>query len=117
MPNSQTLPLFGHGSTIKAWCVTTNHGGGASTIHTGPAFDDMNFVDGYNLRLDRGTITNDGTVNGTVQTGSPVYYSGALKFSFVNPMRNDRYMVFVKDTVLPPPVHSEWVNSRRLPML
>lgn len=74
--------LFGHNSTVKAWCVTGNF-----TITTGgqPEFDARNFVDGFNLRLDYAT-----------QTQMSGNYQGALKFSFINPLPTKDYKVFVQ---------------------
>jgi hypothetical protein len=48
----------------------------------------MNFVDGYNLYISEESQTS--TVGGT-----DVNFQGAIKFSFVTPMPNNRYKIFV----------------------
>lgn len=92
MPNTPLLPIFAFGSTVKAWCVTTNHT--VASQMTGPQFDDTNFVDGYNLRLDRATQNNP-TTGAFSSAATDLYYTGALKFSFVNPLRDNKYKIFV----------------------
>jgi hypothetical protein len=83
MANTPILPFFGHNNTVKAWCLTGNFAVTGSTTQT--IFDSVNFVDGYNLRLDVATNTGAASVN-----------AGALKFSFINSMPNTKYKVFVQ---------------------
>lgn len=82
--NQSAIPsvFFGHNSTVKAWCVTGNFqiSSGSQT-----EFDAANFVDGFNLRLDYAT-----------QTSMLSNYRGALKFSFINPLPDNKYKVFVQ---------------------
>ena len=75
--------LFGHNASVKAWCVTGNF-----TIPSGSQsqFDTTNFIDGFNLRLDYATQTSMTVPN----------WGGALKFSFLNPLPDNRYKVFVQ---------------------
>jgi len=81
MANSPQLPFFAHNNTVKAWCLTSNH---TSITATQADFDAKNFVDGYNLRLDSATQTSTTT------------FKGALKFSFITPMRDNKYKVLVQ---------------------
>lgn len=91
MPTSHTIPVFAHNSTVRAWCVTTNHT--RPQAMTQNEFDNLNFLDGYNLRLDVATQNNP--ITGALDTGSNLYYTGALKFSFITPMDSPQYKVFV----------------------
>jgi hypothetical protein len=83
--------LFGHNASVKAWCMT---GRVFSTTPTQAAFDAVNFIDGYNLRLDLQTQTDGGV--GIVADSSGVTETGALKFSFLTPMTNNKYKVFLQ---------------------
>lgn len=82
--------LFGHNASVKAWCLT---GRNYSPTATQPAFDAVNFIDGYNLRLDVDTQLTGGI--GSAATSVDVL-SGALKFSFLNPMPDNKYKVFLQ---------------------
>jgi hypothetical protein len=81
MANSPQLPFFAHNNTVKAWCLTSNHN--ISTA-TQADFDAKNFIDGYNLRLDYATQSSSSS------------FRGALKFSFITPMRDNKYKVLVQ---------------------
>lgn len=83
--------LFGHNASVKAWCLT---GRVHSTTVTQPAFDSVNFIDGYNLRLDLQTQTDGGV--GSASVGSGYTESGALKFTFLTPMADNQYKVFLQ---------------------
>ncbi len=74
------VPFLAHNRSVKAWCFTSNHKDGSTT--TQASFDTRNFIDGYNLRLDAATQTAN-------------QYVGALKFSFITPMTDTNYKVFV----------------------
>lgn len=91
MPTSNVIPVFAHNSTAKAWCVTSNHT--KAVAMTQREFDDMNFIDGYNLRLDVATQNNP--ITGVLDVNPNLYYTGALKFSFIKPMTSPDYKVFV----------------------
>jgi len=84
MSSSAALPLFQ--TTPRAWCVVSNHATIATP--TRASFDETNFVDGYNLYISADSQTS--TVGGTNTT-----HQGAIKFSFVTPMPNNRYKIFV----------------------
>jgi len=84
MSSSAALPMFQ--TTPRAWCMVSNHRTAATP--TRASFDEMNFVDGYNLYISEDSQTS--TVGGT-----DVNFQGAIKFSFVTPMPNDRYKIFV----------------------
>jgi hypothetical protein len=90
MPNSPQIAFLAHNSTVKAWCWT-----GTSTTKTlnptQDAFDAVNFIDGYNLRLDAASQT------GIAATTTDVY-GGALRFAFITPMSDTKYKVFVQYT-------------------
>lgn len=88
--------LFGHNASVKAWCLTARN---LSSPETQTQFDAVNFIDGYNLRLDVETQmsggiairqTNDSIVNFSGTN------SGALKFSFITPMPDNKYKVFLQ---------------------
>lgn len=83
--------LFGHNASVKAWCLTAREFS-ANTSQT--AFDAVNFIDGYNLRLDVQTQTDGGI--GVAATGNGFVETGALKFSFLTPMADNRYKVFLQ---------------------
>lgn len=83
---SQTaLPsvFFAHNSRVRAWCSTSFY---QSSVLTQAAFDATNFLDGFNLRMDVATQ----------QLSGDLQYSGALKFSFINPLPDNNYKVFVQ---------------------
>lgn len=91
MPNSPQLPFLAQNSTIKAWCWT----GTSTTKSLNPIqniFDAVNFIDGYNLRLDAASQT------GIAATTTDVYF-GALRFAFINPLPDTKYKVFVQYTI------------------
>lgn len=88
--------LFGHAAGVRAWALVSNHNRGANQS----AWNDANFLDGYNLYLDLAS-RNVGT---SVGDGGGKF-DGALKFTFVTPMPDNKYKVFVssgpgKDAVL-----------------
>ena len=78
--------LFGHAAGVRAWALVSNHNRGANQS----AWNDANFLDGYNLYLDLAS-RNVGTAVG-VDNGK---FDGALKFTFVTPMPDNKYKVFV----------------------
>lgn len=91
MPNSPQLAFLAHNSTVKAWCWTGN----STTLTANPtqdAFDAVNFIDGYNLRLD--TVSQTGVAAGVSDVNS-----GALRFAFITPMSDTKYKVFVQHSV------------------
>lgn len=91
MPNSPQFPLFAHNSTVKAWCWT----GTSTTKSLNPSqnlFDETNFIDGYNLRLDAVSQV------GIAATTTDVYY-GALRFVFIEPMEHTKYKVFLQYSI------------------
>lgn len=74
--------------TVRAWGMISNHRGeDATATITQDQFDGVNFLDGYNLYLD---VASVGSLAPNT-TG----YSGALKFSFHNPMPDNKYKVFL----------------------
>lgn len=83
--------LFGHNGSVKAWCLT---GRSWSATATQEAFDAVNFIDGYNIRLDIETQLTGGI--GIAATNNALVESGALKFSFITPMRDNKYKVFLQ---------------------
>jgi len=87
MSSSAALPMFQ--TTPRAWCMVSNHETAATP--TRASFDEMNFVDGYNLYISADSQTS---TTGTAGQNNKTY-QGAIKFSFVTPMPNDRYKVFV----------------------
>jgi hypothetical protein len=78
-------PFLSHNRSVKAWCFTTNHSEGSVASPAQTVFDTKNFIDGYNLRLDSATQIG----------GSSTGVFGALRFSFITPMQDTRYKVFV----------------------
>lgn len=108
---SQTaLPsvFFAHNSRVRAWCSTSFY---QSSVLTQAAFDATNFLDGFNLRMDVATQ----------QLSGDLQYSGALKFSFINPLPDNNYKVFVQpffqpnSTVLGAPFVAHVLNSAAYP--
>jgi hypothetical protein len=95
--------FFGHNATVKAWCLLSNHQ--TAGTPTQAQFDATNFIDGYNMLLDVGTQT--------AQPGN-VTYSGALKFSFLTPMVDTKYKVFLQyyGNV---PLYAHVLNSAKYP--
>lgn len=83
--------LFGHNATVKAWCLS---GREYSATTTQDAFDAVNFIDGYNLRLNLETQTTGGI--GVAAISNALLESGALKFSFITPMVDTKYKVFLQ---------------------
>lgn len=87
MQNSQVnSTLFGHAAGVRAWAIVSNHNSGANQAEWNTA----NFLDGYNLYLDLAS-RNVGT---SVSAGNGKF-DGALKFTFVTPMPDNKYKVFV----------------------
>jgi hypothetical protein len=98
--------FFGHNATVKAWCLVSSHS--VSGTPTQTQFDATNFIDGYNMLLDVGTQT--------AQPGN--VYSGALKFSFLTPMTNTKYKVFLQsygNSTSFCPVYAHVLNSIKYP--
>ena len=89
MANSPVLPFFAHNNTVKAWCATRLTHDGTLSAMTQAAFDTLNFLDGYNLRLDVATRNSY-----SVATAQNDLYNGAIYFSFINPLPNNKYKVF-----------------------
>lgn len=88
--------LFGHNASVKAWCLTGRNYAAAGTQ---AAFDAVNFIDGYNLRLDVDTQLTGGI--GIQQTNNDLISfegvnSGALEFTFLTPMPDNKYKVFLQ---------------------
>lgn len=88
--SASSSALFDHNRTVKAWCVTGHVSIPSSPTPTQTLFDTANFVDGYNLRLDVSTQT----LSAGAETNSTVIY-GALKFSFLTPMADNKYKIFI----------------------
>jgi hypothetical protein len=78
--------LFKHNAYVKAWCLVTNHSSPNTEQYL---YSNRNFVDGHNLYIDSATQSYLST------TGS-LATAGGLKFSFVNPMQDTNYKVFVQ---------------------
>ena len=107
MPNSPQIPFLAHNSTVKAWCWTGVTITQSTSSPTQATVDAVSFIDGYNLRLDAVTHTNAlpsiyANENGNVYnantnaSGVAVGPYGALRFSFITPMRDTKYKVFVQ---------------------
>lgn len=79
MYSALTAPFTGHGATVRAWGLFSNHTLSANTQN---GFDSTNFIDGYNLYLKEKTATS-------------AQYHGALEIVFVTPMPNTKYKVFL----------------------
>lgn len=87
MQNSQVnSTLFGHAAGVRAWAIVSNHNSGANQAE----WNNTNFLDGYNLYLDIASRS----VGNSVGAGSGKF-DGALKFTFVTPMPDNKYKVFV----------------------
>lgn len=120
MANSPQLPIFAVNSTVKAWCNTALLNWTESTTITSDKWDAKNFIDGYNLRLDM----SNNTANGIV-LGAPTVYGKALKFSFITPMRDTKYKIFIqascqisgKSGKLDLPSYAHALNSAQFPKL
>lgn len=95
MTTSHTIPVFAHNSTVKAWCMVTNHKPyPLDQLSTQNQFNECNFLDGYNLLFDAETQKNP--ITGVFPETYPLgYFTGALKFSFITPMDSPHYKVFV----------------------
>jgi hypothetical protein len=107
MANSPQLPFFAHNNTVKAWCFT-----GRSTTKTlNPSqslVDAVNFIDGYNLRLD--AVSQAGIAATTTDV-----YTGALRFAFITPMSDTKYKVFVQHITNSLVPYSHCLNSSVYP--
>lgn len=88
--SASSSALFDHNRTVKAWCVSGHVSIPSSPTPTQTLFDTANFVDGYNLRLDVSTQTS----SAVAETNGTVIY-GALKFSFLTPMADNKYKIFI----------------------
>jgi|688.fasta_scaffold246683_3 hypothetical protein len=108
MANSPQLPFFAHNSTVKAWCHTAVSGT-AITSFTTNKWDNLIFVDGYNLRLDPSNYAGGSSIDGR-----------ALKFSFITPMQDTKYKIFIQPGVsrpAPTTVYAHALNSTQFPKL
>lgn len=96
---SSAIPsvLHGHNASVKAWCLTARV---RNATNTQSAFDSTNFIDGYNLRLDVESQSNQIGTTPTGLVGSADVSSGALKFSFITPMQDENYKVFLQAYVV-----------------
>lgn len=113
---SSAIPsvLFGHNASVKAWCLTGRNYAAAGTQD---AFNAVNFIDGYNLYLDLETQTTGGINTPVAATG--LIESGALKFSFITPMRDSKYKVFLQfyrdSNANQRPTYAHVLNSSKFP--
>ncbi len=105
MSNTAVTPLFPTGRRVQAWCVSnllsrrlnrdlipTNSGSltdlnGRTVNFTQEQMDTLNFIDGYNVRLDRRCVANASTT----PINSIPYY-----FSFITPLSSANYRVFAQ---------------------
>jgi hypothetical protein len=78
--------LFKHNAYVKAWCLVSNHNSSSVTQY---GFSEKNFIDGHNLYIDAVTQTQ-------ASTSGVLALAGAIKFSFVNPMPDTNYKIFVQ---------------------
>jgi len=90
-----------HNSTVKAWCwaATTTTRTTSTNPNQTTIVDPAVFIDGYNLRLDSVSHTNATIANypnGDVYNGSASGPYGAIRFSFITPMPDTKYKVFVQ---------------------
>jgi len=110
MANSPQLPFFAQNSTVKAWCHT-----GVFNPNIVPPttnrWDNQNFVDGYNLRLDPSNLIS----------GGADALGKALMFSFITPMRDTKYKIFIQPVYVlrstRVPVYAHALNSTQFPKL
>ena len=116
MANSPQLPMLATNSTVKAWCHTSVVDV-QTTSFTTNKWDNANFVDGYNLRLDPSNWISPGS--------SATVLGKALKFSFITPMRDTKYKIFIQpmcrdprtSTIGTTPVYAHALNSTQFPKL
>lgn len=90
---SPIVPILDNRKSVKAWCHTAFT---VTGVTDQTSCDAVNFIDGYNLKLDVGTFQAQGTipaVTSATDTRNRAY--GAIKFQFLTPMPNNKYMVFV----------------------
>jgi len=104
MSNTAVTPLFPTGRRVQAWCVSnlvsrrlttdtigTNSGTpnlrGTPVNLTQEQMDTLNFIDGYNVRLDKRCI---GKFTDLVSENIPFY------FTFINPLPSANYRVFLQ---------------------
>lgn len=112
MANSPQLPILATNSTVKAWCHT-GVVNAATTPFTTNRWDNQNFIDGYNLRLDP---------SNWISPGASDALGKALKFSFITPMRDTKYKIFIQPVFLyrgslPIPAYAHALNSTQFPKL
>ena len=115
MANSPQLPMLATNSTVKAWCHTGVLNGPVYSPAPVPTnmWDNANFVDGYNLRLDP---------SNWISPGASDALGKALKFSFITPMRDTKYKIFIQPVFLyrgslPIPAYAHALNSTQFPKL
>lgn len=111
MINTAPKTLFGHNSKVKAWCLTALNYDSTATTHPMGSYA---IVNGYNLVLD--STVSDVTAPNTDRT-----YSGTIRFSFVTPLQDTKYKVFVEphfsqiSATFNLPVVAHAVNNSRYP--
>jgi hypothetical protein len=85
MPNSNALGYANSGATVKAWCLTG--------FNLNPTVLGRNaFINGFNLQIDDAVMNTKVNTIGTSQQGIS---TGPIRFSFITPMRNAKYKVFL----------------------
>lgn len=112
MANSPQLPMLATNSTVKAWCHTAVVNA-ATTPFTTNRWDNQNFIDGYNLRLDP---------SNWISPGGADALGKALKFSFITPVRDTKYKIFIQPVFLygqerGVPAYAHALNSTQFPKL
>jgi hypothetical protein len=110
MANSPQLPFFAQNSTVKAWCHTAVVNPNIVPPTTN-RWDNQNFIDGYNLRLDPSNL-----ISGGIDA-----LGKALKFSFITPMQDTKYKIFIQPMyalwTIRIPVYAHALNSTQFPKL
>jgi len=96
MAQSSLTPWIDSYRNVKAWCMTgyakTNgaYGGTFTNTPNQLQFDTINYCDGFNLRIHVDTQLLENNAANTSED------RGAIKFTFIEPMKDTKYKVFVK---------------------
>lgn len=104
MPNSSVLAYGKEGATVKAWCLT---GFNLNTTILGSD----NFINGFNLRIDDAVMQARANAIGMSQQA--VSSGGPIRFSFVTPMRNNKYKIFVSPRTVSSSASTGYCDSGR----
>jgi len=86
--NSPPTVFFGQNAKVNAWGVVHPRRFPSGETNTQARYDELSFIDGYNLYID----------SATENYATEPRNTGAIRFKFVTPMVTNKYKVFLQIT-------------------